>query len=158
MREEPSKTVVRAWARLMAAQRRALATVEGRLKAADLPPLVWYDVLLEVERAGEGGVRPFELERAMLLAQYNLSRLLDRIERAGLVQRKSAPDDGRGQIVVVTDEGLAMRRRMWPVYADAIQAAVGERLTEAGARTLGDLLGAIADDGPSRTASGGASR
>src|ERR1700751_3913382 len=81
----PSQTVERAWARLIKAQRTALGSVEGALKAAGLPPLAWYDALLELERAGAPGLRPFELERAMLLEQYNLSRLLDRMERAGYV-------------------------------------------------------------------------
>ena len=52
MIENPSEAVIRVWARLMKAQRLTLASVERELKAAGLPPLVWYDVLLEVERAG----------------------------------------------------------------------------------------------------------
>src|SRR5215471_13976414 len=120
MTEKPSEIVVRAWARLMKAQQLALGIIEQDLKAAGLPPLVWYDVLLEVERAGGEGLRPFELERAMLLAQYNLSRLIDRMVAAGLVERRPCDDDGRGHKVAVTDAGRAMRRRMWPVYARAI--------------------------------------
>ena len=96
MTEIPSKTVVRAWARLMKTQRLALAVVERALKEAGLPPLAWYDVLLELQRAGQDGIRPFELERALLLAQYNLSRLADLMERAGYVERKVCADDGRG--------------------------------------------------------------
>ena len=68
----PSQVAVRAWARLTKAQHQALTAVEQALSAAKLPPLAWYDVLLELERAG-GSLRPFELEREMLLAQYNLS-------------------------------------------------------------------------------------
>jgi DNA-binding MarR family transcriptional regulator len=143
MSKGSSKTVVRAWARLAAAQRYALATIERRLKAAGLPSLVWYDVLLEVERAGDEGIRPVKLERAMLLAQYNLSRLLDRIERAGYVERRACDADGRGQMIVITDEGRAMRRKMWPVYAAAIEAAVGRRLSEAQAEALDELLGLL---------------
>ncbi len=132
-----------AWARLMRAQRRALATVEGALKQAGLPPLVWYDVLLELQRAGPAGLRPFELEREMLLAQYNLSRLIDRLQAAGYIARNICADDGRGQLITITRAGLAMRRRMWPVYADAIQSAIGERLSESKAAELGALLGRL---------------
>jgi DNA-binding MarR family transcriptional regulator len=115
------------------------------LKAASLPPLSWYDVLLETERAGREGLRPFELERAMLLAQYNLSRLVDRMAAAGLVERRPCDDDGRGHRVAVTEAGRAMRRRMWPVYARAIEQAVGRHVTAREARTLGDLLGSLAE-------------
>jgi DNA-binding MarR family transcriptional regulator len=141
--EKPSRTAVRAWARLMKAQRLALASIEQALKAAALPPLEWYDVLLEVERAGKSGLRPFELERAMLLAQYNLSRLVDRIERAGYVERKTCAQDGRGQLIAITPFGKAMRRKMWPVYSQAIESAVGRHLSGKDAEALDDLLGKL---------------
>ena len=140
---EKSEILVRAWARLLKAQQVALGAIEQDLKAAGLPPLIWYDVLLEVERAGGEGLRPFELERAMLLAQYNLSRLIDRIERAGFVERRNCEDDGRGQMIVITETGKTMRRKMWPVYTRAIAAAVGKRLSPKAAETLAGLLGQI---------------
>jgi DNA-binding MarR family transcriptional regulator len=142
---KPDGIVIRAWARLMKAQQLALAAVERDLKAARLPPLVWYDVLLEVERAGGKGLRPFEIERAMLLAQYNLSRLIDRIERAGYVERRNCEDDGRGQMIVVTERGKALRRQMWPIYARAIGTAIGQSLSPSEAETLAGLLGRIID-------------
>ena len=143
MSSKPSEITIRAWARLMRAQQLVLASIERDLKVARLPPLVWYDVLLEVERAGEAGLRPFELERGMLLAQYNLSRLIDRIEHAGYVERRSCEDDGRGQLVAITDRGKAIRRKMWPVYARAIEAAVGRHLSPKQAEALDDLLGLL---------------
>jgi DNA-binding MarR family transcriptional regulator len=143
MTEQPSKTVVRAWARLLKAQQLALSAIERTLKDAGLPPLVWYDVLLEVERAGSPGVRPFELERAMLLAQYNLSRLLDRIESTGYLERRTCPDDRRGQVVHITEAGKAIRRRMWPVYARAIEQSLGRHLSAKQAHALDDALGRV---------------
>jgi DNA-binding MarR family transcriptional regulator len=139
----PSDAVIRAWARLERAHRAAQSTVEARLKKAGLPPLAWYDALLELERADPPGLRPFELQKAMLLAQYNLSRLVDRLEAAGYVARSASEEDGRGQRLTITKSGRALRRRMWPVYADAIAAAVGSRLSEPEATTLGDLLGRL---------------
>ena len=143
MKNEPSDIVVRAWTRLMRAQQAALAQIQLALKAADLPPLAWYDVMLELERAGDKGLRPFELEKAMLLPQYGLSRLLDRIEAAGYAQRRPSDADGRGQVVTLTPAGRELRQKMWPVYAAAIDSALGERLSEDQARTLGKLLGKL---------------
>lgn len=139
----PSDSVIRAWARLERAHRAAQSTVEARLKRAGLPPLAWYDALLELERADPGGLRPFELQREMLFAQYNLSRLVDRLEAAGHVARSASEEDGRGQILTITKSGRALRRRMWPVYSAAIAAAVGSHLSEAEATTLGELLGRL---------------
>src|SRR5215472_4351855 len=131
----PSETVVRAWTRLTRAQRQALT-------AAKLPSLAWYDVLLELERAG-GTLRPFELEREMLLAQYNLSRLIDRMEQAGYVERRALTEDRRGQSIVITATGKSLRRRMWSVYGPAIQAAVGAHLSPKQVNTLNASLGAL---------------
>ena len=136
----PSESVVRAWTRLERAHRAALTAVESRLKEAGLPPLAWYDVLLELERAGASGLRPFELQKAMLFAQYNLSRLIDRLEAQDYVERTASEDDGRGQVLTITAKGRAMRRKIWPVYAAAIEAAVGAHLSDPEAKALGDLL------------------
>ena len=144
MTEGPCTHAVRAWACLLRAHHAAVGKVESALKAAGLPPLAWYDVLLELERSGDCGMRPFALERELLLPQYGLSRLLARMEEAGLVARESCPADGRGQVFAVTEAGREMRRRMWPVYAAALQRGVAARLTSEEAAQLADLLGRLA--------------
>jgi DNA-binding MarR family transcriptional regulator len=145
MNFQPSETAVRAWARLMKAQRIALGAIEQALKSAGLPPLAWYDALLELERAGAEGLRPFELERAMLLEQYNLSRLIDRMEKADYVERRPCAEDGRGQVVAITPAGRVIRKRMWPVYAAAIESALASHLSEKQVRDLDALLGTLID-------------
>lgn len=142
MNADQEASVVRAWARLVKAQRIALASIQGALKASDLPSLEWYDALLELERAGEQGLRPYELERDMLLAQYNLSRLVERMVNAGYVERQACEDDGRGQVLVITTAGKALRRRMWRVYGRAIAQAFGDRLAAGEALLLDQILGA----------------
>lgn len=139
----PSDSAIRAWVRLERAHRAAQSAVEARLKKAGLPPLAWYDALLELERAGTAGLRPFELQKEMLFAQYNLSRLVDRLEAAGCVARGTSAADGRGQVLTITKAGRALRRQMWPIYASAIEDAVGRHLSETEAESLSDLLGRL---------------
>src|ERR671920_1477835 len=103
MNANPSEAAVQAWARLVRVGGSLLDAVEAELKGAGSPPLAWYDALLELGRAPEGRLRPFELERHMLLPQYSTSRLVDRLERAGLVERLGCPDDRRGQLILITD-------------------------------------------------------
>lgn len=146
--EDLSPTTVRAWIALMVASRTLLGRIEAALKAAGLPPLSWYDALIEVERAGEAGVRPFELRARLLLPQYGTSRLLDRIAAEGLIVRDACVDDRRGQIVRITEAGLATRRRMWPVYAGQLAALVEDRLDADDLARLAALLGKLRADGP----------
>ena len=136
---------IRAWARLLGAQRQALQVVERALAGARLPPLAWYDVLLELEGAGKPGLRPFELQERMLLAQYNLSRLLDRLEQRSFVRRRECKQDGRGQVVVITAAGSAVRRQMWLVYAAAIKAAFADHLSVGEVASLDSILGTLND-------------
>ncbi|WP_293868436.1 MarR family transcriptional regulator [uncultured Alsobacter sp.] len=140
MTESCHEAAVSAWVQLVRVEQALLARVEGDLKAHGFPPLTWYDVLLELSRAEEGRLRPVELERRLLLPQSNTSRLVDRMERDGLVRREACPSDGRGQWVALTQDGRALRERMWPVYRDAIGAHVGAKLDKAEAATLARLL------------------
>lgn len=141
---KPSEIEITAWARLIRVSGVLVQEVEADLKAAGLPPLAWYDVLLELKRVGADGLRPHELQQAVLLAQYNLSRLIDRMARAGLVERRPCPTDGRGQVVAATTDGLAMLRRMWPVYRDAISRRFAERLGPGEPEALARLLARLA--------------
>lgn len=127
MENQPDDSTIALWVRLMRASTAVLEAIEGRLKADGLPPLAWYDVLLELDRAGEDGLRPMALEERLLLPQYGTSRLLKRLEEAGLTARASVPEDGRGFRVTITEAGRQMRRRMWPVYSDVLQARIGDR-------------------------------
>lgn len=135
----PAPDTVAAWTRLVTAHRVLMDEVEAALKAASLPPLPWYDALWELERAA-AGLRPFELQERLLLPQYGTSRLLDRLVQAGLVERLACVEDGRGQLVRITDEGRATRQKMWPVYAERLCALVEAPLNEGEAARLAASL------------------
>jgi DNA-binding MarR family transcriptional regulator len=138
----PAPEAVAVWSRLVTASRVLLDRVEAALKATGLPPLGWYDALWELERSGTG-LRPFELQEQLLLPQYGMSRLLDRLEGAGLVERLACEDDGRGQLARITEAGQAMRRRMWPVYADELRTLVEAPLRPGEAEALAAGLGRL---------------
>ena len=143
MSRSPAEPVTLAWIRLNRARERVLGAIEQDLKAGGSPPLAWYDVLLELSRSADGRLRPLEIEKRTLLAQYNLSRLLDRLEKEDLVTREPCADDARGQWVVITAKGRATQARTWKVYAKSIQKHVGEKLDDKAAAALADLLGRL---------------
>ncbi len=122
----PAAVTLLAWDRLLGAGARAVRTARGALRRAGLPPLEWYDILVALER--RGGLRPRDVQRVVAIEQYNLSRLLSRMQAAGLVTVAACPGDGRGQIVTLTEAGAAQRAAMWPAYAAAIHGAIETRL------------------------------
>jgi DNA-binding MarR family transcriptional regulator len=131
---------IAAWARLLKVSARLVDAAEADLKAGGLPPLSWYDALLELHRAGAKGLRPGDLQQEMLLPQYNVSRLIDRLEAAGYAERCRHPEDGRGQVLLITREGSELIRRMWRVYRKTISRTFADRLGEGDARRLAKLL------------------
>ncbi|MBP1858011.1 MarR family winged helix-turn-helix transcriptional regulator [Rhizobium herbae] len=138
--QAPDAEVTQAWINLMRAQQRVLTAIERDFKDAGMPPLGWYDVLWELARAKDGRLRPFEIEERTLLAQYNLSRLLDRLEKDGLVERVTFDEDGRGRWVVITEKGRGLREAMWEVYGRSIARHLGAKLPDTDAAQLAGLL------------------
>jgi DNA-binding MarR family transcriptional regulator len=132
-----------AWAALLHTERALQDRIEDDLKRAGLPPLDWFDVLQELEVSDDGTLRQTVLQKSTELAQYNVCRLIDRLERDGLVARKSCPVDARNNVVVMTDKGRALRRQMLPVYAAAVDAHVGQHLSVEEARQLRTILGKL---------------
>lgn len=148
MTDTLDQSAVEAWARLLRAHKLLLEGVETALKEAGLPPLTWYDVLLELERDDSEGLRQYEIAERTLLSKHNLTRLLDRLQAAELVVRRECAEDGRGNIVSITEKGLALRRRMWPLYAGAIRCNFAGRLTSKDIASLSRILRKLLVAGP----------
>ena len=117
-----------AWALFLAAHRVLVERIEGALAAAGQPPLAWYDVLWALERAEDQRLRMGDIAARVVLSNSNVTRLADRLAAAGLVRRVSDGDDRRTVWCVLTRQGAARRRAMWPVYARAIDAWWGAHL------------------------------
>jgi DNA-binding MarR family transcriptional regulator len=131
---------ISAWTKLMRASNGALQQIEAALKAASLPSLIHYDILLELERAPEAGLRLYELEEKLLLKQYGVSRLVERMGKEELITKVKSSEDGRGFRVQITPHGKTLRRRMWAIYSPAIEAAVGAKLSYEDARQFNRIL------------------
>lgn len=119
------------WALMLGAHARLLAAMEARLEGAGLPSLEWYDVLWALEQAPDHRLRMSVLAERLMLTRFNVTRLVDRLEREGLVSRQRSKEDRRGAEAVLSAKGRALRARMWPVYRTAIEELVNRHLSEA---------------------------
>lgn len=116
-----SEEQLRAWRAFLRAHSTMLRRIGRDLEEAGLPPLNWYDVLAALRDAPGGRpLRQHELAERVLLSTSGISRLVDRIEEAGLLRRVSCPTDRRSLNIELTPEGAEMLERMWPVYARGI--------------------------------------
>ncbi|VAX09293.1 hypothetical protein MNBD_GAMMA25-2357 [hydrothermal vent metagenome] len=128
MSKEPTKETIKAWIQLHRTHRLLLDKVENSLKRKGLPPLGWYDILLELHREKSKGLRQYEIGEKTLLNKHNLSRLIDRLEKNQLVGRHACTEDGRGNRIEITDKGEKVLKQVWPVYAQSIQESFGIKL------------------------------
>jgi DNA-binding MarR family transcriptional regulator len=117
-----------AWRNFLTAHAAVVAKIEHDLARTAVIPLTWYDVLIELREAPERRLRLSELADAVVLSRSGLTRLVDRLETAGLLRRERHPTDGRGAYAVLTTEGTAALRAAWPVYAKGIQEHFAKHL------------------------------
>ena len=142
-RGEPDELRLAAWRAFLNAHASVVAAIERELAAQRFVPLTWYDVLVALWEAPEHRLRLHELARAVVLSRSGLTRLVDRLEGAGLLRREPCADDRRGVYAVLTPEGEATLRRTWPVYARGIVAHFSRHLSDDEARTLAEALGRV---------------
>jgi DNA-binding MarR family transcriptional regulator len=143
MADRPTPEHVAAWRALLSAHADLTERIDGALRDAGVIPLRWYDALLCLYEAPGRRLRLADMARAALLSRSGLSRLVDRLEAAGLLGREPCEDDARGAYAVLTPNGLQALRRCWKVYGPQIEALVGRRLTAPEARRLRELLGRL---------------
>src|SRR5688500_15397794 len=118
------------WRNFLTAHAAVIDRIEDDLGGAEVLPLSWYDVLLALYEAPDRRLRMHELASAILVTRGGLTRLVARIEKAGLFRREPDPEGGRGLYAVLTEEGLEALRTTWPIYARGIAEHFGRHLTD----------------------------
>ncbi|MGC4938206.1 MarR family winged helix-turn-helix transcriptional regulator [Kribbella sp. DT2] len=109
-----------------------------------------YNVLMNLSEAPERSLRMSELANYVSITVSGLTRVVERLERQGLVERVRASSDGRGQVAVLTTEGLARLKKAWPVHLASVRRNVVDHLDGLDLTKLAKALTAIAstDLGP----------
>jgi DNA-binding MarR family transcriptional regulator len=123
-----------AWRAFLTAHAHVTRRIGRDLAAAGLPDLTWYDLLWALRRQPARSLRVNELAREVVLSPTAMSRFVDRVEAAGYVRREPDPADRRAMRVAITDEGVDLLRRMWPVYARGIERHFAAFLGKSGPR------------------------
>lgn len=143
MTEKIDEFHLAAWRAFLNTHAIVIDRIERELAEAGHIPLSSYDVLLALAEAPERRLRMHELAEAVVLSRSGLTRLVDRLEREGLLARERCGTDRRGAYAVLTPDGLAALRRTWPVYAQGIIKHFARHLTDEEVRVLTSALGCI---------------
>ena len=110
-----------AWRGFIESHAHVLTRLAGELQDEQSLPLTWYDVLVHLSEAEGRRLRMQELADRVLLSQSGLTRLVDRLEEEGLVERVRCSEDGRGFFAQLTAEGLDTLRRTYPTHLRGVR-------------------------------------
>jgi DNA-binding MarR family transcriptional regulator len=143
-----SASQLHAWRSFLLAHALVTRRLEGDLLAEQGLPLASYDVLVQLVEAPERRLRMSELAEKVLLSRSGLTRLVDRMEREGLVRREACADDARGLFTVLTDEGLDRLRTASRTHLRGVSEYAVGRLSDGEAEQLTDLLERMLDGAP----------
>lgn len=136
----PATTWNDAWRGVLFASAKVLRIAERDLLEREGFPMPWLDILAQLYDAPGNGLRMQELEERSLFTRSGLTRLVDRIEAAGLVRREPVPGDRRGVRVVLTPEGRRRHDEAFVEHMRVIEREFGGRLTPAEQRAVADAL------------------
>lgn len=115
-----------------------------------------YDVLYQLGRAGEQGMRQRDLTDRLFISQPSLSRMIERLVQEGLINRCPDPNDGRGALLALSEAGRSLQRRIGAGHAADIARAMRARLSDDELRTLQALANKLSPpiELPGSTANG----
>ena len=100
-----SETELRAWRGLLRTHALLSKALDAQLEAEHGLPLTSYEVLVRLAEAEEHKMRMCDLATSVILSRSGLTRLVDRLERDGLLMRESCASDARGAFAKLTPEG-----------------------------------------------------
>lgn len=136
-----------AWRSFLQAHAVLVRRLEADLLAEHRLPLASYDVLVQLVEAPERRLRMTELAQRVLISRSGLTRLVDRLEREGLVRREACDDDARGLFAVLTEEGFSRLRRAAPTHLRGVASYAMDRLDDAQVQAMAEICALLLDGG-----------
>jgi len=135
-----------AWRGLLVTHAALVRRLNEELEDEQGLPLAWYEVLLHLNEAPQGSLRMGDLARRALLTPSGLTRLVDRMEGAGLVERKACGDDRRGSWAALTPAGRKKLKDASPVHERGVDQYFARHLTKDEAKVFSRALSKMLAD------------
>lgn len=135
----PSTAALAAWRVFFECALALPDILDAELEEAVELPFRWYDVLVHLEEAGHGAPMN-EVASRILASKSGLTRVIDRMEKAGVVRRERPEKDRRVVLVFITEEGRATLQAARRVHRDGIRRHFTEHLTAAELKALARTL------------------
>ena len=136
---ESTEPTLDAWRAVVTSHASVTDRVQKALAAADLPPLSWFEVLWAVKRSPEGRPTMSDLAERLTLSRGGITKLVDRLQEAGYMERVACTEDRRSFQAELTPAGEGILEEMRGTYAAEVERHLGA-LTRAEAELLTEAL------------------
>ncbi|HZC05834.1 MAG TPA: MarR family transcriptional regulator [Ktedonobacterales bacterium] len=136
MGDELTPSQATAWLGLLATHTAITRQLDAMLRASHQMGLSAYEVLLRLARAPLCRLRMSELAAAAPLTLSGISRMVDRLERDGLVKREASAEDGRVACATLTNDGIARLQAAHQTYLNGVRRLFLDHFSEQELETL----------------------
>jgi MarR family transcriptional regulator, 2-MHQ and catechol-resistance regulon repressor len=140
-----SQGAVQALGHLLGAHATLTRELSARLVEEHGLTMSEYEVLFLLSREPEHSMRRIDLSREVRLSPSGITRMLDRLETTGLVEKGRCAQDARVTYAVLTNAGMKKLHECAPAHYEAIERLIGERLSDGEVESLSNLLGRLSD-------------
>ncbi|MDI6911632.1 MarR family transcriptional regulator [Nocardioides sp.] len=135
----------RSWRALLMGMTLLLDRLDDELRRHCDLSLVEYEILVRLSEAPDRQMRMAQLADALAHSRSRVTHTVARMEHAGLVLRKSSPDDGRGVVASMTDKGFDLLVRMAPTHVEGVRAHLVDLASREDFEAVGRVMNAVAD-------------
>ena len=129
-----------AWGALTRTHAAVTQRLQEALAQGDYPPLPWYEVLAAVAEAPEQRMRMGDLAEALVITRGGLTKLVDRLVKAGLLERTFCETDRRVSYATLLPAGATLLAEMRPVIVGELEIAFSANLSVKQANDLRNNL------------------
>ena len=137
---------MRAWRALIHVTTGVMATLDGELRADHGLSLGEYEVLVHLSEAPDSSLRMTDLADLLKLSPSGITRRIDGLVRAGLVERRQCPSDRRGSNAVLTEDGMLRLKAAAPTHVRGVRMHFVDQLSERQLSNLASALSAVEVD------------
>jgi DNA-binding MarR family transcriptional regulator len=132
-----------AWSGFLQSHAQIVRALDAELEREHGLPLTSYDVLIQLSLAPDRRLRMFELADAIVLSRSGLTRLVERLERCGLVERERSEDDLRHMYARLTDRGFEVVAEATPTHVAGVKERFLGRLSDEQTKQLAAIWEAV---------------
>ena len=129
-----------AWGALTRTHAAVTQRLQEALAQGDYPPLPWYEVLAAVAEAADERMRMGDLAEALVITRGGLTKLVDRLVKAGLLERTFCETDRRVSYATLLPAGRELLAEMRPVVVGELEVAFSANISEGDAGQLRETL------------------